>query len=334
MKSTLTRLILVFIPFAFFVSKVFPQAIPAQNFGVHPRAYTERKSFWTEFNLSGSISNNNRWQYQIDYQYRRAADASFVQGGSSANIFNEPQQQVFRPWIHYWLIKDVFRLSLSPLGYWITWTPAAESAMFPTQVGDTSGQTVYPEFRITPQVTSIHTLGRVQFIQRFRYEFRFVGERKPASNNLSDFGKGYNFAPTNIEDQSAAKDWYGNNHLGRLRWQTRLQIPLNNSTVKDKTWYINTWDELFLSLGHHTKNNKILNQNRLVALLGYRFNGDVPIKIEGGVTFQTILQYNLDVPQSNPTVSYQSNNIENNTAFTIYVIFDQFHKLFKKSKAE
>jgi hypothetical protein len=40
----------------------------------------------------------------------------------------------------------------------------------------------------------------------------------------------------------------------------------------------------------------------------------------------------MDVPQSDPTVSYQNNNIENNTCYTVYVIFDEFHKLFKRSK--
>jgi hypothetical protein len=225
-------------------------------------------------------------------------------------------------------------LSLSPLGFWSTWTPEAESALYPTKEGDVKGQTTFPEFRITPQVTSVHNIGRVQFIQRFRYEFRFIGERSKADGNLSDLSKGFNFEPTNIEDQTAAKGYYGQNHFSRLRWQTRLQIPLNNKTVTDKTWYINTWDELFLSFGHHVKNNKVLNQNRFVALLGYRFNGSKPIKIEGGITYQSIMQYNLDIPQTNQNVSYQNSNIENNTAFTIYVIFDEFHKLFQKKTEE
>jgi len=313
-------------------AEVFSQAAPVQNFGVYPRAYTSRKSFWTEINFGGTISKDKRWQYQMDYQCRRASDADFVQGGQTGNIFKESQQQVFRPWIHYWLVPGAFRLSLSPIGYWVTWTPSGESDLYPTSQGDVHGQTTFPEFRITPQITSIHNLGRVQFIQRFRYEFRFVGERTKADQNISDFSKGFNFEPTNIEDQSAAKGWFGQNHLGRLRWQTRLQVPLNNPTIKDKTWYINTWDELFLQLGHHTKNLKVLNQNRFVALLGYRFNGDKPIKIEGGITYQTIMHYNMDTPQGDPTASYQGNNIENNTAFTIYVIFDEFHKFFKKGE--
>jgi hypothetical protein len=289
-----------------------------------------RQSFWTEFNIAGTISKSGKWQYQLDYQYRRAADASYIQGGQHGNIFKEPYQQVFRPWIHYWLMPGSVRLSLSPVGFWVTWTPEAEAALYPNQDGTATGQSVFPEFRICPQVSTFHNIGRFQFMQRYRYEFRYLGERRAADNNLSDFGKGFNFAPTNVGDQSVAAGWFGNNHLGRLRLQTRLQFPLNHAKMQDKTVYINTWNELFLSNGKHVKNDKLLNQNRFVFLVGYRFNKDVPIKIEGGVTLQTLYQFNVTTPPTNPTVTYEKANVENNTAYTIYVIFDEFHKLFKK----
>lgn len=324
----------IFLVLLFAVIPSFSQAptpTPVQNFGTDPRAYVGRKSFWTEFNFSGSISKDSRWQYQMDYQYRRASDASFVKGGSQWNIFKEAQQQVFRPWIHYWAVPGTLRLSLSPIGYWITWTPTEETAVYPNRDGKTTGQDVFPEFRICPQVTTVHNIGRVQFIQRYRYEFRFLGERRAANNNLSDFNKGYSFAPTDIGDQSSS--WYGNNHAGRLRIQTRFQMPLNHAKMMNNTLYVNTWNELFIGTGKHVKNDKLLNQNRFVAMLGYRFNGDVPIKIEAGITLQTLFQYNIsnNVP-TQPDVTYQKANVENNTAFTIYVIFDEFHKLFKGKK--
>lgn len=315
--------------FILFLTPTFSQT-PVQNFGTSPRAHTQRKSLWTEFNFFGTISKNKRWQYQMDYQYRRSADASFIQGGSTGNIFKQAQQQVFRPWIHYWLVEGSVRLSLSPIGYWVTWTPTDETTLYPNKDGVTTGQSVFPEFRFSPQVTTIHNIGRVQFIQRYRFEFRYQGERRAADNNLSDFGKGQNYAPTDIGDQTS--DWYGNNHLGRLRIQMRLQVPLNKPKVEDKAFYINAWNELFIATGHHVPNNKILNQNRVIALLGYRFNGAVPIRIEGGISYQTIFQYNMNVPPTNPSVTYQKNNVENNTAFTIYVIFDEFHKLFTKEE--
>lgn len=307
---------------------------PYQDYGRWPRTFTSRKSFWLELNIGGSLSKDSRWQYQIDYQYRRMADANYIQGGDHGNIFKDPYQQVFRPWLHYWAIPGAVRLSLSPLGYWVTWTPGEETSIYPNKDGVPSGQSVFPEFRICPQVMTVHNIGRAQFIQRYRYEFRFLGERRAADNNISDLGKGFNFAPTDVGNQSASQGWYGNNHYGRLRVQTRLQVPINHAKVVDKTWYINTWNELFLSMGHHVKNDKLLNQNRFVALLGYRFNKNVPIKIEGGVTFQSVFLYNTDVPPTNPAVTYQKTNVENNTAYTIYVIFDEFHKLFGRKKME
>ena len=270
----------------------------------------------------------------MDYQYRRASDASYIQGGQEGNLFKEPAQQVFRPWIHYWIIPGALRFSLSPLGYWITWTPSAETSLYPNKDGVTTGQSVFPEFRICPQITSSQYFGRVLFVNRLRYEFRYVGERSTASNNLSDFGKGFSFAPTNVGDQSASLGWFGNNHLGRLRIQSRLQIPINKKTVTEKTLYVNMWNELFLSTGPHVKNNRLLNQNRFVGLLGYRFKGQVPIKLEAGFTYQTLFLYNIDSPPTNPFVTYQSANIENNMAYTIYLVFDEFHKLFKKKEVE
>lgn len=308
---------------------------PVQNFGEAPRAYIQRQSFWTEFNLAGTISKDGRWQYQMDYQYRRTSDASYIQGGSSSP-FKEAQQQVFRPWIHYWVVPKALRFSLSPIGFWVTWTPGEEADTYKNKDGDTSKQSVFPEFRICPQITSFQNFGRVQFINRFRYEFRYIGERRAAENNLSDFAKGYNFSAATIDDQSKS-DWFGNNQVGRLRWQTRVQFPLGKGKTKieNKTWYINMWNELFIATGPHVKNNRLLNQNRFIAMLGYRLNSAVPIKIDAGITYQTLFYYNItNYPVVNPVVTYQSSNVENNTAFTIYVICDEFHQLFKKKKKE
>jgi hypothetical protein len=166
---------------------------------------------------------------------------------------------------------------------------------------------------------------------RYRYEFRFIGERRGANNNLSDFDKGYNFAPTAVGDQSAAKGWYGHNHAGRLRMQTRLQVPLNRSKVIENTLYLNMWNELFVSVGKTVNNSKLLNQNRAVALLGYRFGGNIPLKVEGGITYQSNFQYNISTFRG---VDYKNANVENNTAFTIYLICDNVNKLFSKKLKE
>jgi hypothetical protein len=313
------------------VNGIAQVANPVQNFGVDPRAYVERQSFWTEFNLSGTLSKNGRWQYQMDYQYRRASDASFVQSGSSSP-FKEIQQQVFRPWIHYWAVPKVLRFSLSPVGFWITWNPKEETAIYPNKDQNLATQSVFPEFRITPQITLFQNIGRVQFINRFRYEFRYVGERRAGDYSLADFGRGYNFAPTDIQDQTSS--WFGNNHLGRIRWQVRAQVPFGKgkTKVENNTFYLNTWNELFVGVGNHIKNDRLLNQNRFVAMIGYKFKNRVPVKIEAGITYQTLFQYNIDVLPNTPAISYKKDNVENNLAYTVYVIVNEFHELFKKKK--
>ncbi|HEX8546552.1 MAG TPA: DUF2490 domain-containing protein, partial [Cytophagaceae bacterium] len=142
-------------------------------------------------------------------------------------------------------------------------------------------------------------------------EFRWIGQRHASSANLQDFGYGYDFGTTS---------GFGSNRQGRFRYQFRVQMPLNNAKIDKKTWYINTWDEIFIGVGRHVGYNRTFNQNRLVALLGYRLNTQIPIKIEGGITYQTIF-----------TTPY-ANAVEINKAYTIYLVIDDFGKFFKSNK--
>jgi hypothetical protein len=300
---------------------------PVQNFTQHPRAYTHRYSSWFEANIGGSITADKKWQYQIDYQYRRMSDAGYIQGGQHGNIFKDPYQQVFRPWIHYWIKPGAVRFSLSPLGYWATWTPPQEGSIYPSSQGNV-GRTFAPEFRTCPQLTIVENIGRLQYSMRYRYEFRWIGSRHASYSGgvpfySQDFGYGYDFVPNGA---------YGSNHQGRLRLQARVQFPLNKPKIEKNTWYINAWDELFIGIGRHVGANKMINQNRSVAMLGYRLPTEFPIKIEAGVTYQMNFLYNMNTPPGNPHSTYQKQNVELNTAYTVYLIFDEFHTLFKNKK--
>ncbi|MBC7451204.1 MAG: DUF2490 domain-containing protein [Cytophagales bacterium] len=298
---------------------------PSQSFPDHPRAYTHRKSFWTEYNINGSIDSAQRWQYQIDYQYRRMADASYIEGGSHGDIFKNPYQQVLRPWIHYWVIPKKIRFSLSPIGYWITWTPPQEGSVYPIN-GQNQGQTVFPEFRICPQITINNQLGRLQFINRYRYEFRLIGDRTQPTTFWQDLGDGYNFYPNPIGSGN------GSSHQGRFRWQLRAQLLLTSAKMQKNTIYLNMWNELFLGIGSHVAVNKMLNQNRTVALVGWKLPTAYPIRVEAGVTLQTNFLYNIGQVPTQPGITYNKQNVELNTAYTIYVIFDEFHTLYKNRK--
>ncbi|MEO6304171.1 MAG: DUF2490 domain-containing protein [Bacteroidia bacterium] len=302
----------------------------AQYLASHPRIYTQRHSFWFEGNVNFDLSKSKRWQFQMDYQYRRCSDPSYIAGGQTNNIFKDPFQQVFRPWLHYWIKPGAVRFSLSPLGYWISWVNGDEAKIYAPTQGNSGkyGAVVFPEFRVTPQITTVQKFGRIEYFNRFRYEFRFVGQRTLSNENASDFGKGDNFSPNTPGDP--LNDSTGISKSQRLRWQVRLQVPLTKDSRKNQI-YINAWNEVFLSFGKYVGTSKILNQNRTVLMLGYKVQGKIPVKIEVGVTEQVLFAYNIKTPPTQPsTVNYNKQNVELNTALQVYLIFDSFQNLFKK----
>ena len=75
----------------------------------------------------------------------------------------------------------------------------------------------------------------------------------------------------------------------------RLQVPLKGKEIKDKTAYIALYDEIFVGFGENVNAN-VFDQNRLGALLGYRFNKNV--RIEAGYISQ-ILQFGRQINGQN-----------------------------------
>jgi hypothetical protein len=333
MKSFYLRINLL-LSFAALFSDLHSQTnYDAQYLASHPRIYTRRSCFWFEGNLNFDLSQNKRLQFQLDYQYRRTSDPSYIKDGSN-NMFKDRFQTVYRPWIHYWIKPGAIRFSLSPIGYWISWVNGAEAQNYAPTKGNAGnyGSVVFPEFRICPQIMTVQKFGRVDYFNRFRYEFRFQGKRTLADDDLSDYGKGYAFNPAPVGNPN--NDSTGISRSQRLRWQLRLQVPLSSSTRKN-TLYVNAWNELFLSFGKYVSTAKVLNQDRVVAMLGYKWNGRIPIKLEMGVTEQIQFFYNIKTPPTQPsTVNYNKQNVELNTALQVYLIFDSFQELFKKKKPQ
>ena len=336
-----------FIAMGFFLSANAQTQV--QNFTNHPRSYTTRYSAWEETNFQGSLDSAQRWQYQVDFQWRRMADASWTKGmagSNTSNIEKNPYQYVVRPWIHYWVVPERVRLSLSPIGYWLTYTSLVESSansVAPNYVAENNGnksiRTTQPEFRICPQVTINEQIGRLLLVNRYRYEFRLVGNRMPQTTDFwGDLGQGYSFYPNSIGQG------YGSTHAGRFRWQVRAQYLINTNKMVKNSIYLNFWNELFLSMGRHVDITKTLNQNRLIGMVGWKLPTDYPIRIEAGVTLQTNFLYQA---KTDDGVLYYTNapntivgnytgsrQVENNVAYTVYVIFDEFHTMFKKKRPQ
>ena len=131
----------------------------------------------------------------------------------------------------------------------------------------------FSEHRIFQMVQLSHKEGVVGFSHRFMLEQRFVG-RYSSANEIT-------------EDEFPL--------LNRLRYMIRLQFPLKGEEIKDKTPFIALYDEIFVGFGENVNAN-IFDQNRLGALLGYRFNKNV--RIEAGYINQ-ILQFGRQINGQN-----------------------------------
>lgn len=75
-------------------------------------------------------------------------------------------------------------------------------------------------------------------------------------------------------------------HVNRMRYMLRLQMPLGKKLIEDKTFYVATYDEIFVQFGENVQEN-IFDQNRLGALIGYKLNKY--FKLELGYLNQTVL---------------------------------------------
>jgi hypothetical protein len=276
------------------------------SFAQAPQRTTfNRNSFWTETVFNGAV--HNKWKWQLDYQFRRMSDAS-DRPNASGNLFKNPFQHVYRPWIHYQLNESV-RFSLSPLGFWETYLPSSEGASGKAQI--------QPEFRICPQLTLSNKIGRVMIDQRYRFEMRYVGNKVFNQESGLGYDQGISFA--------------GSGQKERLRYFVRATIPLGNHTkLEDKTFYLTAWNELFIGLGRNTNNEKIWDQNRTFCLLGFKPAMKFPMRFEMGYGRQVANRFSGTI--QNGLLVETSNKIETNNILQVYIIFENFNKLIGAEK--
>jgi hypothetical protein len=93
-----------------------------------------------------------------------------------------------------------------------------------------------------------------------------------------------------------------------VRYRAQALIPLTNKEMKDNTLFLNVNDEVFLGFGEGIGKN-ILDQNRFIAAVGWRFNANFNIQLgylnqfvvkssgtsmERNHTLWTSVVYNLD----------------------------------------
>ena len=115
-----------------------------------------------------------------------------------------------------------------------------------------------PEHRLYQDLTLTNEpLGRLRLTHRFRLEQRWLGTRP------EDDGRG------------PVLRW---EYQNRIRYQLAGELPLQGPTLDDGEWYLNAFDELFISFGRHVGNN-VFNQNRLSGGLGYQFADNAKVEL-------------------------------------------------------
>jgi hypothetical protein len=297
---------------------------------LQPRQYDVVNSYWQEVNFIGKITKNNRFQYQLDWQYRRQSDQYGFNGtnANTSDIFLHPYQNVFRPWIHYFTGDRKVRLSISPIGYWATFGESnkgyGESGTANNGVNAPKGSTglrEYPEIRSCYQVTTYDKIGRVSLAYRGRFEFRWVGTTAPSTAVNTESGWDiWNMGPM---INSISKF--------RLRLFARADIPLQGQTLEHKEFYFAAQDELWIGMGKGTNDNGFLDQNRVYAAFGYKIGKE--IRIELGYLNQ-IVANGSPLTSTSPVGVNGSKPMTWNNTLHFFIFFDNFNSFFQKKSTK
>lgn len=118
----------------------------------------------------------------------------------------------------------------------------------------------FPEHRIYQQIAWSDNIGRVILHHRGRLEQRFLGVLNPSATDGREITK-----------------W---NYVNRFRYQLKATVPINNTTLADKTFYAAGFDEIFIGFGKNVNAN-IFDQNRVGAMIGYRLNKVFSMELVG-----------------------------------------------------
>ncbi len=285
----------------YLLSAILLLTLPTVSFSQSPRQFYHISNGWTDLNVSGKIAGKFSWQIE-NQQRRQDMQGDYNDATTTGNPYNNLNQHVFRPYIHYQLNPNI-RFSLMPLGwigsyrfgYGTTTTPSAGKPLF-----------FFSEIRIAPQVVLTQNIGRFRIDNRLRYEFRWIGQNQSIDDHSSLYGG--DFSTTTFRE--------------RFRYQFKMTVPLNHAKMDDKTFYAQAYDELFVNMGEKVGNTNLLDQNRVLIGLGYKFNKFV--SVEAGYMQQTVFRFN------NPT----KDNVDINNIIQLNLAVSNFEQLFKKAEVK
>ncbi|MCE3259851.1 MAG: hypothetical protein K0S12_1492 [Bacteroidetes bacterium] len=150
------------------------------------------------------------------------------------NVILHPQQLLLRTGINYHFNKNAF----ATLGYCYVVTHP---------YGDFPSGAMFPENRIWEQFQLKHQISSLETVHRIRLEQRFV-----------------NAPVRTVKGTVPGPAVYSN----RLRYLYRVSIPFSGSEIKDNSFYLSVYDEIFLGFSNTIVH--AFDQNRAYISLGYK----------------------------------------------------------------
>jgi len=239
----------IFILAAFILVTAFPAA--AQS----TRLRDDNRIGW--YAATATLPFAKGWSGHLEYQWRRI------------DFVRTHQQHLVRVGINRAVAPGVTLHA----GYaWISTPPYGDYPI--NGLGKT-----FPEHRVYEQAVLGNTVGRVDFVHRFRLEQRWIGRYNSTASDRPD----------------------GFTYLNRARYMGRVQVPLQGKTLDNGEFYTAAYDELFVQAGKGVGEN-VFDQNRAAVLLGYRFGKG--LRVEAG-PFQQIAQLGREIDGRNV---FQYNN--------------------------
>ncbi len=227
--------------------------LPFLYFAQVKRQYAEHNHGWYMF--FGTFKFSEKIGLHTEAQWRRS------------NFILDNQQLLLRTGLNFHFNKQV----VATAGYCFVQThPYGE---FPSKI-------MFPEHRIWEQLQFTSRFGKLEMVNRFRLEQRYV-------------------YPPVLKDGKyiVGSDVYTN----RFRLLTRFSIPFKGQTIEDKTFYITAYEEFFINFGENVAYN-IYDQNRAYIALGYK----VPKlgKVELGYLNQLVFKSNGIQVENNHTLQF------------------------------
>ncbi|MES2796408.1 MAG: DUF2490 domain-containing protein [Bacteroidota bacterium] len=261
-------------------------------YGQSPRQFYNIANGWTDLNISGTIKSKFTWQ--IENQHRRVD----MQGENNpatvtGNPYNNLNQHIFRPYIHFQANPNI-RFSVMPLGW-----------MGSNRFKDGKPSAFFSELRVSPQVILTQNLRKLRLDSRLRYEFRWLGLNEDPSNHSGFYGGDFSTV----------------SKRQRFRYQLKGTIPLNHDKMDDKTLYAQAYNELFINMGKEVPTINLLDQNRFLIGLGYKYNQY--FSFEAGFLRQSFYRFN----------NADKNNIDRNNTLQLNLILNNVEKMLKKTNA-